>query len=259
MRKHYPERIKLKCSVCLIDFTRPPSLVKKVKTSFCSRECANKAQTTAPRFEFTCEECGTKFIQTKDHGADRRFCSRKCFRAKAAIDLVERECAYCGDIFKPNRSDHTEDGINKFCSKKCYAESQKNGEEIPCLNCGKIFYTNPSHSNSCCSMKCKSEYYRGNLAPAWKGGKFVTEATGHKFVALERPDRVGKYVAEHRMVVMQTIGRLLSRDEFVIHINNVPDDNRPENLYVCESNSHFGKIRNGSLPWPTKSNLKEYK
>ena len=254
----YPERIKLNCHVCSVAFTRPPSLVKKVKTSFCSRECANIGQTTAPRFEFTCECCGVNFLQTKDHGADRRFCSRKCFRANAP-DLSEKECPTCGNLFAPIKSAHTEDGVSKHCSRECYADSQKNGEERPCLNCGKHFYTNPSHDNTCCSLKCKSEYYKGSLASNWKGGEFYSESTGHKFVALERPDRVGKYVGEHRMIVMKIIGRLLDRDEFVIHINNIPGDNRPENLYVCKSNSHFGKIRNGSLPWPKKSNLNEYR
>jgi hypothetical protein len=243
------------CAYCATEFSRPPSLARAI---YCGKSCADLAQTTSPRFKFTCEACLKEFTATKDHGADRRFCSRKCFRANAP-DLSEKECPQCGDLFQPIRSSHTEDGTSKHCSKECYIESQKNGEERPCVNCGSLFYTTPSHNNVCCSLKCKSEHFIGSLAPGWKGGEFMSEYSGHKFVALKRPDRVGKYVAEHRMVVMQTIGRLLDRDEYVIHINNVPNDNRPENLYVCESNSYFGKIRNGSVPWPKRSNLKEYK
>jgi hypothetical protein len=258
MRKNYPERIKLSCHVCALAFTRPPSLVKKVKTSFCSKECADIGQTTSKRYEFSCEACGIKFKATKDHGADRRFCSRECFCANAP-DFSEKECPTCGIIFKPIKSAHTEDGVSKHCSRECSAESQRDGEERPCLNCGKHFYTTPSHDNTCCSLECKGEYYRGSLAPNWKGGEFITQETGHKFVAFERSDRVSKYVAEHRMIVMRAIGRLLERYEYVIHINNIPDDNRPENLYVCGSNSQFCKMRQGSLPWPKKSNLKEYR
>lgn len=258
MRRHYPERIHLKCEVCETQFTRQPSLVKKVKRSFCSKECANIAQTTAPRFNFTCEACKKVFIGTKDHGADRRFCSRECFCANAP-DLSDKECPQCGNLFTPVKSSHTSDRASKYCSKKCYGESQKNGEERSCLNCGEKFYTTPSHDNTCCSLKCKAEYYSGSTSHKWKGGKFVAESTGHKFVALERPDRVGKYVAEHRMVVMQHIGRLLEEHEKVIHLNNLPDDNRPENLYICGTNSQMRKLFNGTLPWPKTSNLKEYK
>ena len=258
MRKNYPARIHLKCEVCKTEFTRPPSLVKKVKRSFCSKKCADVAQTTAPRFDFKCEVCKKVFRDTKDHGADRRFCSRECFSANAP-DLSEKECPQCGNLFTPIRSVHTIDGVSKHCSKKCYSDSLKNGEERPCLNCGKNFYTNPSHDNTCCSLKCKAEYYSGSVSHLWKGGKFVSESTGHKFVALERPDRVAKYVAEHRMVAMQHIGRLLEQWEKVIHLNNLPDDNRPENLYICGTNSQMRKLFNGTLPWPKKSNLKEYK
>jgi uncharacterized C2H2 Zn-finger protein len=259
MVRKYIERVNLNCPVCKKAFGVLPSRLAKAKAVYCGKDCANIAQTTSERFEFTCEECNVVFKNTKDHGADRRFCSRVCFRAKATRDLIEKECAQCGDVFKPNRSEHTDDKINKFCSKKCYGDAQKSGEERACLNCSNLFYTNLSHNNVCCSIKCKSEHFRGALAPAWKNGQFVTEATGHKFVAFERPDRVSKYVAEHRMVVMREIGRLLERWEYVIHINNVPDDNRPENLYVCGTNSQFSKMRNGSLPWPKKSNLRSYK
>ena len=258
MGKAYIERVNLNCPICKKIVSVLPSRLKKTKTIYCGKDCANIGQTTSKRFEFKCEECGVKFKATKDHGADRRFCSRKCFCANSP-DYAEKECPQCGDIFKPITSSHTEDGMSMHCSKKCYNESQKTGEEKSCLNCGVLFYTTPSHNNVCCSLKCKSEHFRGALAPGWKNGQFVTEATGHKFVAFERPDRVGKYVAEHRMVVMREIGRLLERWEYVIHINNVPDDNRPENLYVCGTNSQFSKIRNGSLPWPKKSNLGSYK
>jgi len=255
MPRKYAPRIIKNCAYCATEFSRPPSLARAI---YCGRTCADLAQTTSPRYKFNCEACNIAFTATKDHGADRRFCSRKCFRANAP-DFSEKECPTCGNVFKPIRSAHTEDSVSRHCSRECYAESQKNGEERPCINCGKPFYTTPSHDNICCSLKCKSEHFRGPLASYWKGGKFISNTTGHKFVALERPDRVGKYVAEHRMVAMQTIGRLLDRDEFVIHINNVLNDNRPENLYICKSNSHFGKIRCGSLPYPKKSNLREYK
>jgi hypothetical protein len=52
---------------------------------------------------------------------------------------------------------------------------------------------------------------------------------------------------------------MLKRSEIVIHINSDGLDNRPSNLFLCGSMSEFSRIRQGSLPWPKKSNLKEYK
>jgi hypothetical protein len=71
----------------------------------------------------------------------------------------------------------------------------------------------------------------------------------------KRKGYVGKYTAEHRLVVAKHIGRMLVRGEVVIHINNQGLDNRLSNLYVCESMSEYTLRRLGTLPWPTKSNV----
>jgi hypothetical protein len=52
------------------------------------------------------------------------------------------------------------------------------------------------------------------------------------------PNASRGFVREHRLVMEDVLGRLLTRDEVVHHINNDPSDNRPENLEVASQSTH---------------------
>jgi hypothetical protein len=229
------------------------------KSMFCGVECANVAQRKSERKIITCEQCSTKFETLQDHGEWPKFCSRQCFLDRC-IRPEEKECESCGGLFLAIRSSTTTrgDGRRLFCSKKCSIEGGKTGEERNCAHCGIVFYTSPSHDHLTCSFKCRSVYFSGVNSGAFKRGFYVNNQSNSKMILFPRETHKGKYLAEHRIIASQTIGRLLTRDEFVIHINNNKLDNKPSNLFICESNSTYSKIRCGSLPWPKKSNLKTY-
>lgn len=73
----------------------------------------------------------------------------------------------------------------------------------------------------------------------WTGGRFITRYGYVKVYARDHPQADTKgYYWEHRLVMERMLGRLLRKDEFVHHKNEVKDDNRPENLELMSKAEH---------------------
>jgi hypothetical protein len=79
---------------------------------------------------------------------------------------------------------------------------------------------------------------KGNKNPNWKGGRFV-DGDGYILIYIENhPYSRGNFILEHRFIMEQHIGRYLTKDEVVHHINGIKDDNRIENLELMTNSSH---------------------
>jgi hypothetical protein len=87
---------------------------------------------------------------------------------------------------------------------------------------------------------------KGPLANRWSGGQTIHRdgrigvyAPNHPF-----PNIHGTYVFRYRLVMEESIGRILDPKEVVHHINGDPTDDRIENLQLCKDSAEHGKIHN---------------
>jgi len=75
----------------------------------------------------------------------------------------------------------------------------------------------------------------GSRNKRWNGG--ITEVNGYRFIAAKyHPRRNARgYVREHILVAERALGRELPLTAVVHHANGKRNDNRPENLVICEN------------------------
>lgn len=84
----------------------------------------------------------------------------------------------------------------------------------------------------------KSEFKKGNKVN-WNGGKYITE---NGYVYIYSPDHPNKYrtgyYPEHRLVMEKEIGRILTKDEVIHHIDHNKQNNDVTNLMLLNKESH---------------------
>lgn len=87
----------------------------------------------------------------------------------------------------------------------------------------------------------KSVTHSGAENNNWKGGAYYhSDGYVYEYVP-NHPDAVKAkgYVLQHRLVMEQKLGRPLRPNEVVHHMNEVKDDNRPENLELHDRSTHM--------------------
>lgn len=181
---------------------------------------------------FICEYCGKEFLKRSD--LKPRYCSSACCgKAKSEKERKYIVCPICGVTFRKKRS------TNVYCSNKCANIARKKSVFVECDNCGKQIEKPQCHikEHNFCSTECRNEWYAkhavGENASRWNGGIYHT-SEGYLF--LRQDD--GSYKAEHRIVMEKELGRELTSDEIVHHIDENKTNNSIDNLIVLTRAEH---------------------
>lgn len=144
-------------------------------------------------------------------------------------------CAQCGISFRKRRT------TSKYCSRSCQSKAvaplnrrAKQGPHKTCAFCGISFYVKAYRKDTAiyCSRSCLAKVH----LEKFRDSKF--QPTGNP-PRQYKQIRVGrKQMREHRFLMEQFLGRTLSSNEHVHHINGNPTDNRIENLMVLTNSEH---------------------
>lgn len=152
-----------------------------------------------------CIICGTELIkkynESKNYFKKKTTCSRRCFHKKLGKLLLGR---YVG---KETRRLIGLKNKGKIVSE----ETRKKQSEYHLKN--KTF-EKENHSN-------------------WNGGKSKTW-NGYSLIRISK----GYYRREHRVIMEEHLGRKLTPEEMIHHINGIKTDNRIENLQILTKSEH---------------------
>lgn len=99
----------------------------------------------------------------------------------------------------------------------------------------------------------------GEGHPEWKGGRIVNKSG---YIEVYTPDHPNarkhtKYILEHRLVMESHLGRYLTKDEVVHHIDGDKQNNDISNLQLFASNGqHLAKTLKGQCPKWTEDGMR---
>ena len=156
-------------------------------------------------------------------------------------ERVARVCGHCGKTIYFLEC-QLKRGRGNYCSRACKYEGTRRKSEVECQTCGKRFMRHISEQdigvriNQFCSKPCYFIWRQENMSkdsyPKGEGG-----------------------VHMHRLVAEQYLGRPLSPEEVVHHLDENKHNFDPGNLAVLPDQKFHAQVHFGSVP---DSELRKY-
>lgn len=127
-----------------------------------------------------------------------------------------------------------------YCSTQCQAAALRGNRKTlfpkPCKNCGREFQPEKDGAREFCSRKCSA------ISTGLARRKPEGLRTPQGYILVRMPDHPmasrGGYLMQHRLLMAESLGRLLLPEEVVHHINGVKSDNRIANLALMLKSEH---------------------
>lgn len=175
--------------------------------------------------QIKCDWCGNEFERKRGSIHERNYCCRACLgKANAARFQAKRpqkQCDYCGKIFD-FFGKHKYRNKHYFCCKECGFAFKVKKITVNCDWCGKPFLRKRSDvarsKHNFCDRGCYQDFINFEKAGA-------------------RNQRVaGKTL--YRILAELKIGRKLSPNEEVHHIDGNHLNNNQDNLQVISASEH---------------------
>ena len=192
---------------------------------------------------------------------NQRFCARRCQteheavhgRPAAQVEAVTFACKHCGGPFsyKPAYLTEYRKKFGKgpmYCSVPCSAEGRKADADarhtFVCLECKGTFPAGRRESGlirvgqSLCSTECRSLYRRKHYQVRHADAVPTRRVVRNGYIRIIVPGRDGAPsidTFEHRFVMEQHLGRKLTADETVHHVDGDRANNALDNLELFSS------------------------
>lgn len=209
------------CAACGEPVTRYLSQRTAARIWTCSNTCQASYYTRKRMSE------GTQYLPTKPRRGETN------------------PCEVCEAPVYRNKSQAAK-GEGRYCSQACHNVAQTKPPTIKsCPICGKEMRLKPSQAQiQYCSRAClTSSRIKRPLDRMHNGRPAKLDSKG--YVMLWEPTHPNKslkgWQLEHRLVAEASLGRYLTSEEQVDHINEIKGDNRPENLQVLSAADHSKK------------------